>query len=718
MTTAIAITPTADAIADAGTAPTGPSRELRRQGHRWLQAGDARQALECFERGLECDAHDTLALIDRGLALQELGRPGEALASYDRALELRPDSAAALVNRSNVRRMLGRFAEALADLEAALSLQPAFPEALNNRGNVLRDLGRLPEALASFDAALTLKPDFPTAHTNRGQALLDLGRAADALGSFEAALHGVADDAEALFGRASALLRLEQRPEQAVADFERAAALGVDRVECLVGKGAALAELQRHTDAVECFAELLALAPQREYARGSWLHSKLQIHDWTDLSGHVADLARRLQRGERATHPQSLLSLSDAPELQLRCAAAFAGEKYARQESLGPCAVRARAGERLRLAYVSADFGEHPVSHLLVGVLERHDRERFEVIGVSLRERSGGGFQQRVRGAFDHFIEVGERSDEEVARLLRDLEVDVAVDLMGYTQGLRLGIFAHRAAAVQASYLGYAGTLGAPYIDYVIADEVVIPVGEERHFSECVVRLPHCFLPNDDRREIAPSPTRAAAGLPASGAVLCAFTNAYKITPAVFAVWMRLLRGIPGSVLWLRGMGEAARGNLEREAERCGVSRQRLVFAPHVAGMAEHLGRQALADLYLDTQPYNAHSTACDALWAGVPVLTCVGRSFAARVAASALRAVGLPELITGTLEEYEAKALELLREPQRLRGLREKLARQRLSAPLFDTARYTRHLERAFLTMHERAVRREAPVGFNLGAA
>jgi predicted O-linked N-acetylglucosamine transferase (SPINDLY family) len=268
---------------------------------------------------------------------------------------------------------------------------------------------------------------------------------------------------------------------------------------------------------------------------------------------------------------------------------------------------------------------------------------------------------------------------------------------------------------VQASWLGYAGTSGAPYIDYLIADGVVIPPGAEGGYSESVVRLPHCYLPNDDRRAIGAVPTREAAGLPAEGIVLCAFTNAYKINPPVFAVWMRLLRESAGSVLWLRGMGEVARENLLREAESCGVERSRLVFAPHVAGMAEHLGRQSLADLYLDTQPYNAHSSACDALWAGVPVLTCMGRSFASRVAGSALTAVGLPELITQTLEEYEGKALELLREPRELLGLRKKLRRQRLGSALFDTARFTRDLESAYLALHERAVRGEPAAAFNV---
>jgi protein O-GlcNAc transferase len=270
---------------------------------------------------------------------------------------------------------------------------------------------------------------------------------------------------------------------------------------------------------------------------------------------------------------------------------------------------------------------------------------------------------------------------------------------------------------VQATYLGYAGTLGAPYMDYLIADGVVIPPGQERWYSESVVRLPHCYLPNDDRREIGEVPSREQAGLPASGLVLCAFTNAYKINPPVFGVWMRLLREVPGSVLWLRGMGEQAQQNLQQEAERLAVERERLVFAPRVPGMAAHLARQSLADLYLDTQPYNAHSTACDALWAGVPVLTCAGRSFAARVAASALTAVGLPQLITHTLQEYEAKALQLAREPQRLQQLREELRRQRLGSALFDTQRYCRHLESAYLTMHQRAVHALPPAGFAVTA-
>jgi predicted O-linked N-acetylglucosamine transferase (SPINDLY family) len=416
-------------------------------------------------------------------------------------------------------------------------------------------------------------------------------------------------------------------------------------------------------------------------------------------------------RGLEAIHPFLALSVCEQPDVQLLIGRARGGSVTAgtvitdavlpaRQKREGP----------IRIAYVSSDFRDHAVSHLLVGLLEQHDRQHFEIHAVSLQpEDRTSEVGRRLHEAVEHYHDVSARNDTATVELLRGHSIDIAVDLNGYTVGGRPQIFAHRCAPVQVSYLGYAGTIGAPYMDYLLADETVIPVGEEQSYSEQIVRLPHCYLPNDDRREIGAVPARAQAGLPEHGLVLCAFTNAYKINPPVFAIWMRLLRENPGSVLWLRGMGAEARSNLQREAGERGVEPQRLVFAEHVASMAEHLGRQTLADLYLDTLPYNAHSTACDALWAGVPVLTCMGRSFASRVAASALKAVGLPELITRTLEEYEAKALELARDPGKLRELRGRLAQQRVGSPLFDTAGYCRNLEAAYRDMHERALRGDA---------
>jgi protein O-GlcNAc transferase len=693
------------------------ARQLRKEGNGLLQLNMPLEALECFERALAFVPADASLLNDRGNALQSLQRFPEALASYDGALRSKREFAAAFTNRGNALRALRRFDEALADLDAAVRIKPDFPEALNNRGNVLRDLGRLPEALDNFTAALALRPDFALAECNRGHTLLDLRRPEESLVCFERVLQSVPDAGEALFGRASALLQLRQRLDQALVDFERAADRGIERTEGLVGKASVLAELQRHREAAACLSEALAITPDREYARGSLLYSKLQACDWTGLAAEVSELQSLLQRQQRVTHPLSLLPLIDAPDLQLTSAQTLVEDKYPQNNSLGPWLPRAatKVERRLRVAYVSADFREHPVSRLLVGVLEAHDRERFEILGISLAVGNGGAFEQRVRRAFDRVIDVTARNDREVAQLLREQEIDLAVDLMGFTQGLRPGIFAHRVAPVQVSYLGYAGTSGAPYIDYLLADEVVIPRGRESAYSEQIVRMPHCYLPYDNRLEIAAVPTRLEAGLPERGMVFCAFTAPYKINPEVFGIWMRLLRAVPESVLWLREMAAETRENLEQEAQARGVDPKRLIFAAHVASMEEHLGRHALADLYLDTLPYNAHSTACDALWAGLPVLTWAGNSFASRVAASALMAVGLPELIAHDLADYERLALELAQQPHQLRELREKLARQRLQAPLFDTQRFCRHLEEAYRGMHQRAVSGKAPAGFDV---
>jgi protein O-GlcNAc transferase len=697
------------------------SKLLRRQGNALLRVNQPSAALACFDRALGLCPGDALTHNDRGNALQDMQQLDSALTSYNRALSLQPQFPAALTNRSNALRAMRRLDDALRDLDPALGIRPAFPEALNNRGNVLRDMRRLREALASFDAALALKPELVMAHCNRGNTLLDLDRPREALASFDAALERAPDDGEALFGRAVTLLKMRQALEQAVDCFDRAASFGIDRVETLVGKAAALSQLQRHTQAAACLSEVLsdgAASSERAYVRGSLVYSRLQTLDWSDYSSLVGSLERRVSAGLKVTYPLSLLPVTDSPELTLACARILVGDLHPAGESLGPQPIRRNrpaAGRRIRVAYVSADFRDHPVSHLLVGVLERHDKQQFETLGVSLRAGDGGELSQRITAAFDRMIDATVLSDRETAELLRELEVDIAVDLMGFTDGARPGIFAHRAAPVQVNYLGYAGTLGAEYMDYVLADEVVIPPGQERWYAERVIRLPHCYLPNDDKRAIGPAPSREQAGLPAQGMVFCAFTNAYKINPPVFDIWMRLLREVPQSVLWLRGMGAEARTNVLREAAQRGVEAPRLVFAPHVASMADHLARHQLADLYLDTLPYNAHSTTCDALWAGVPVITCVGRTFASRVAASALTAVGLPELITQSLQEYEERALQLAREPERLTELRQRLARQRLGAqpvggqplaarreqsPLFDTQTYCQHLESAFRGM------------------
>ena len=718
-------------------------------GNALLSSGRPEQALVRFERALRIKPDYVAALYNQGNALRDLRRFEEALGVYDKLLRLKGDHVQALNNRGLVLLELQRAEEALVSCRSAVELDPRYEGAHENIGAILLKLEREEEALECYDRLLQWSPRNVNAWTGRGNVFRDLRRFDAARASYLQALeinpahvdslvgHGhvlqllrqpgaafeeytkalrlAPDSVLALNNSANTLLELG-RSAEALPYYDRALGLSPRDPNTLYNRASALRELKRYEESARSFAELLRVAPDHDYALGNLFHLRMDCCDWSDHSSLSERLYAALAKDRRVINPLSLL-LYDSPELQISCARTYVEEQCAEDESLGPCIVRVgTAGERrLRVAYVSADFCEHPVSQLLVGVLERHDRESFEVIGVSLRGGDGGLFERRVRGAFDRFVEVTDRTDREVAQLLRDMEVDISVDLMGFTQAMRLGISAYRCAPVQVNYLGYAGTSGAPYMDYLLADEVVIPAAQDKHYVEQIVRLPDCYLPNDDRREIGVVPTRGAANLPEDAFVFCAFTSAHKINPTVFDVWMRLLKAVPGSVLWLRSTSAEAHGNLKKEAQARGVEPQRLLFAPHVTSMAAHLARHSLADLYLDTSPYNAHSTTCDALWSGVPVLTCRGESFASRVAASALTAVGLPELITGSLLEYERKALELALEPSLLQDLRKKLARQRVASPLFDTARYCRHLESAYRWMHERAQQGAAPVGFDV---
>lgn len=719
-------------------------------GNALLSNGEPRKALDHLDRAIGLKPDYAVAIYNRGNALRQLGRFEEALSSYDEVSRLKGDDAPTLNNRGLVLIELGRLEDGVDALQRAVERDAQFAEAQRNLGAALLKLGRPEEAIARYDRILQSAPKDADAWCGRGNALLALERREDALSSYTQALRAdpthidslinrghllqsmqgpaaaLEDYAEALRLAPDAVLALNNsgnallelgQPDAALVRYDRVLQLSPEAADTWYNRGAALRDLRRYEESAQSFAAVLRIDPTRDYALENLFHVRLDCCDWTDYESAARQLRESLAQNKRLVNPLSLLLLPDMPaELPLHATQAYVAAERPENFALGPCATRTGGLRRkIRVAYVSADFREHPVSHLLVGTLEKHDRAAFEVIGVSLEHSDASPLGQRVRAAFDQFVEVKDRSDQEVAQLLRALDVDIAIDLMGLTQGMRLGVFAHRAAPVQAGFLGFACTVGAPYMDYLIADATVIPIAEEERYAERVVRLPHSFLPNDDQREIAAAPTREAAGLPADKRVLCAFTNTYKINPRIFDVWMRLMREEPETVLWLRASESTACANLQREAQVRGVAPRRLIFAPQVPRMADHLARQRLADLYLDTLPYNAHSTACDALWAGVPLLTCAGDTFAGRVAASALLGLDLPELITYSLEEYERRALELIRDPAQLQTLRTRLAQNRERAPLFDTARYTHHLEAAYRTMHECACRGEAPAGFDV---
>jgi protein O-GlcNAc transferase len=677
-----------------------------------FQRGDCDEAIRQFDLALAIKPDVAAAHNSRAAALNGLKRFDEAVACCDRALALKPDFAEALTNRAFALVELKRFDEALTSCDEAIALRPDLAEAFNNRGNALKDLDRPNDALACYDRAIALRPDYGEAFNNRANALNQLRRFDEALESAQRAIALKPDLAQAYYNRGISLHE-RKRFEEALSSYDAAIARAPDYAEALVNRGTALLDLRRYDEACASYARALALDPGQKYLKGMHLHARMLICDWTHFDAERAELNRAVGEGALGSLPFHLLPCSSDPQIQLTCAKSFI------QDKIGASFVPLWRGERysharVRLAYLSSDFGDHPVSLLAAGLFEHHDRSRFETIAISSGPATPSAMRVRLETAFDRFVDARELGDLEVARLVRDLEIEIAVDLNGNTDGARPAVFARRPAPVQVNYLGYAGTMGKSHWDYILADRFVIPEDFRRAYVEHVVELPGSFMVNDDRRKISERlPSRALAGLPEYGFVFCCFNNAYKITPDIFDVWMRLLRQIEGSVLWLSSLHAAGAANLRREARARGVAADRLVFAPKVARNEDHLARIRLADLFVDTLYYNAHVTAADALWAGVPVLTCSGATFASRVAGSLLGAVGLPELITASLADYETLALRLARDPALLSSLRQRLARNRESFPLFDTARFARHIEAAYKTMWDRSRRGEPPRAF-----
>ena len=676
------------------------------------QRGDWPQAAQLIARSIALDPGRPAAHSNLGIALHRLQRHDEALASFERALQLKPDYVEALVNRGNVLRGLGRHEQALASYQEALSLRPDSADGHFNCAYSLLDLCRAREALDGFDQALKLRPASAPIYVGRGNALRRLHREAHALASYDRALQLQPEDVAALVGRGNSLLAL-QRQQAALACYDLALSQKPDLPQVLNNRGSALRDLKRYPEAAEAFARLAAARPDFDYVDSNRLHSELYCCDWHDYDASVRSIRGQIAAGQRADVPFSFLAISDSAQEQRQCAQQYARQHHPaanRNLAFGPVL---RSGPRIHIAYLSADFHSHATAYLMAELFERHDREQFRVSAISFGPDAQDSMRQRLLGSFDEFVDVRRSSDLEAAQAIHAMGVDIAIDLKGFTTGNRAGILAHRPAPIQVSYLGYPGTMAAPYIDYLIADRVLIPERQQPFYSEQVVYLPDSYQVNDGRRAIAnQAPTRSEAGLPETGFVFCCFNNNYKISPPVFAVWMRLLQQIPGSVLWLLQDNADASRNLRSEANRRGVAPSRLVFAPRLP-LDQHLARHQLADLFLDTLPCNAHTTASDALWAGLPVLTCTGESFASRVAASLLTSLRLPELICTDLAQYQALALQLASTPSLHSALRTRLQANRLNSPLFDSDRFRRHLESAYRTMHERHLRAQSPLTF-----
>ncbi|MDB5643201.1 MAG: repeat-containing protein [Hyphomicrobiales bacterium] len=668
-----------------------------------------KMAANAFSRAVEIDPTAVEGHYNLAYALQKLGENDAALASYDRALKLEPDYHQALHNRGVVLEDLNRLDESLESLDAALKARPDAPESLYNRGSVLMKLNRLDEALENLNRAIELDQNHVKAFSNRGLVHLAQQHRVDALDDFSRAVALDPSDAESHYNRGVAAGMLK-RNDLALTSYREVNRLKPDDVRAWSNQGGVLDQMRRYEEAIVCFERVRKLAPQTPYLDGLILSSRLHLCDWKDYDALVSRVLDKTTRDQFGAQPHPSLLIPSTRHQQRQAAALWVAAHIGKVEPEPFAAVR-KPGERIRVAYVSADFQLHPVALLTARMFELHDRSRFEIYAMSISDPSVDWMRKRMEKAVEHFINIRDFDDDKIVALMREHGIDIAIDMTGYTGNARVGVFARRSAPVQVNYLGYSATMGVDFIDYIIGDPVLIPPGHAPDYSEKIARLPDCYMPSDPTREIATREfKRADYGLPEQGFVFCAFNNQNKITPGQFDIWMRILKAVEGSVLWMSANHAKAIENLKREAVRRGVDPARLVFAKREDDIADHLGRHQLADLFLDTLPYNAHATCNDSLWAGLPVLTRLGEGYAARVAGSLVTNVGMADMIAKDDADYEARAIEIATTPGRAAELKARLAANLPSAPLFNVERYTRNIEAAYSAMHERRMAGQAP--------
>jgi predicted O-linked N-acetylglucosamine transferase (SPINDLY family) len=674
------------------------------------RVGDAEAAVVVLEKSLQIEPGNARALNNLGNLLTGLARPQEAIEILTRALDLQPDYPAALINLGIAHARIGKFDQAIRFYERALILHPRFPEAWLNLAAAYTRMDKPEAALSAFDTAIRHAPTIARAHTGRAGALEALGRVSEAIDAYHEAVRLDPTDPQVFLSSGQMMLKLGNGAS-ALAAFDAILATDRDHALAREGRAKALVSLGRHEDALLALTELKVSAPQLAYLIGYHFYTQLCCCDWSRFESTSRDIAARVLQRERADVPLSFLAHNIRPEEQRLCAEMYAAAECSAGAERTPLPVRPDS-RRLRIGYLSSDFRDHPVGQLMVGLIESHDRARFETYGFCAAPDDGSEVRRRLNAAFEHLEEVGTLSDAALAAHIAARQIDILVDLGGHTFASRTRVLAYRPAAVQISFLGFPGTLGTDFIDYLIADRHVIPEAEREHYAEQLIYLPDSYLPTDVAPTATP-PSKAAAGLPEEAFVFCAFNAPFKITPDLFDSWMRVLHAAPAAVLWLREGSASMQSNLAREAGARGVDPARLIYAPRLASVEAHRARFALADVFLDTTPYNAHSTASEALAAAVPVITRRGRTFASRVASSLLQAVDLGHLSVEEPADYERLAIRLAHCPAELAALKAHLRRVRHSVPLFDTPRICRHLEDAFLHVADRQRRTQPPQTF-----
>jgi len=661
------------------------------------------EAADLLGKAVKINPNDPSIRFNLAKALLESGFNKESIPHHKCAVELDSNNASAWINYGVALSNLGQSEEAIAAYDQAIKLNPAYDEALFYKGVALYRLERFDAALASYDKVLDLNSSYHGSWYNKGLALFALERYEEAIACYDQAIKLHSSYYEAFSSKAVSLIKLKpKRYEEALTCYDQALRLEQSYIEAWVGKGLVLQELKLYKEAISCLNKALTLNPDFDWLHGDFLHTKMQICEWNEFTNKSAkEILNKVLEKKKVISPFPLLGIADDPELHLQVARLYAQTKFPSNLSLGDIGKRPQQ-KKIRVGYYSADFNNHATGHLMAQLFEMHNKNQFEIIGISFGPEQVDQMRSRLMGAFDQFIEVGKKSDRDIAQLSRQLNIDIAVDLKGFTHDSRPGIFSYRAAPIQVNYLGFPGTMDIDFIDYIIADETLIPSNLQKNYSEKIVYLPNSYQVNDGVKIISDRKfSRHELDLPENAFVFCCFNSCYKILPETFDAWMRILNSVDDSVLWLLEDDPLATENLKREAEKRGISEHRMIFAKRMP-LPEHLARHRQADLFLDTFPYNAHTTASDALWSGLPVLTLMGESFASRVGASLLHAVGLPELVTNSRGDFESLAIKLGNDPQMLRAIKATLAENRLTFPLFNTPLFTRHLETAYIKMYE----------------
>ena len=632
-------------------------------------------------------------------SMSELGEDKVALEHHKNSTKLMPLNHEAWNNYGKCLFNLKLFEDALNSFNQATSINKNYYEAYSNKGNVLNEINRMDEALESYEKAIQLDPNNATAYSNKGIALKKLKKFNEAIDSLNIAIKLKKDHFEAYLNRGSVLLEIN-RLEEALEDLDKAIELKVDIVEAYSNRGKTLQILKRLDEALINYEMAFKLKPDFEYVFGHLIHVKMLMCKWGKFDDDVALMKHKIIKDEKVIPSFEALSVLDSLITHLKISKEWINEKYPFNSSLGKIK-KNKLGEKIRIGYFSADFREHPVSYLTAEMFELHNKEKFEIIAFYYGPPDNSQLHNRIKSAFDQFINVSQISEKNTADMSRNLGVDIAIDLTGLTGNGRVGIFAHRAAPIQLSYIGYLGSIGANYYDYLIADEIIIPAENQIFYNEKIVYLP-CYQVNDSKREISNRIfTKEELNLPEESFIFCCFNNNYKLTPTIFSSWMRILNSVKNSVLFIYAGNQWVRENLKIEAEKYNISDDRLIFADSIE-RSDYLARYKVADLFLDTYPYNAGTTASDALWTGLPILTYQGESFASRISSSLLTAVNLPELITTSMDEYEKMAIKLAKNPEILNEYKLRLNRNKLKNKLFDSKKFTINIEIAYTKMYE----------------